>query len=269
MQDLIKKIRVKNETCLITGATGKIGEKTALMMAACGYNLILTDNNFKKLKIIQKKILKNSQQKIFIINCDLSLYKAREKLIKIVGKKFRDIKVLINNAAKTGKKENKIFGKNFSFKEKDLKDWNSHIEINMTAIHHITSKLSKLLLKNKNPKIINIGSIYSFIAPTWEIYKGLKMNNKAAYSASKGGLLQLTRWQSTFYAPKIKVNMISPGGIIRDQKKSFILRYSKKTPLKKMASEDDIVDAILFLSSDLSNYITGQNLVVDGGISIQ
>ena len=95
------------------------------------------------------------------------------------------------------------------------------------------------------------------------------MNNKAAYSASKGGLLQLTRWQSTFYAPKIKVNMISPGGIIRDQKKSFILRYSNKTPLKKMASEDDIVNAIIFLSSDLSNYITGQNLVVDGGISIQ
>ena len=269
MQDLIKKIRVKNENCLITGATGKIGEKTAQMMASCGYNLILTDNNFKKLKIVQKKILKKSKQKVFIINCDLSLYKSREKLLKTITNKFKDIKILINNAAKTGKKESKVFGKSLSFKEKDFKDWNNHIEINMTSIHHITSKLSKLLLKNKNPKIINIGSIYSFIAPTWEIYKGLKMNNKAAYSASKGGLLQLTRWQSTFYAPKIKVNMISPGGIIRDQKKSFILRYSNKTPLKKMASEDDIVNAIIFLSSDLSNYITGQNLVVDGGISIQ
>ena len=269
MEDLIKKIRVKNKNCLITGAAGRIGEKTALMMAACGYNLILTDNNFKKLKIVQKKILNKYQRKVFIINCDLSLYKSREKLIKIIIKKFRDIKVLINNAAKTGKKESKVFSKNFLFKEKDLKDWNNHIEINMTSIYHLTSKLSKLLLKSKNPKIINIGSIYSFIAPTWEIYKGLKMNNKAAYSASKGGLLQLTRWQSTFYAPKIKVNMISPGGIIRDQNKSFILRYSKKTPLKKMATEDDIVDAILFLSSDLSNYITGQNLVVDGGISIQ
>ena len=233
MQGLIKKIIVKNENCLITGAAGKIGEKTAYMMAACGYNLILTDNNFEKLKIIKKKILRDYPQKVLIINCDLSSYKSREKLIKTINKKFRDIKVLINNAAKTGKKESKVFVKNFSFTEKDLNNWKNHIEINMTSIHHITSKLSKLLLKNKNPKIINIGSIYSFIAPTWEIYKGLKMNSRAAYSASKGGLLQLTRWQSTFYAPKVKVNMISPGGIIRDQKKSFILRYIKKTPLKK------------------------------------
>ena len=269
MLNIIKKFQVKNQNCLITGATGKIGEKTAIMMAACGYNLILTDKNFKKLKKLQKKILNDYHQKVLIIDCDLSSYKSREKLIKIVIKKCKHIKVLINNAAKTGKKESKVFSKNISFKDKDLKDWNKHIEINLTSIYHITSKLSKLLVKNKNPKIINIGSIYSFIAPTFEIYKGLKKDNKAAYSASKGGLLQLTRWQSTFYAPQVKVNMISPGGIIRNQKKSFISRYSHKTPLKKMATEDDIANAILFLSSDLSNYITGQNLVIDGGISIQ
>ena len=169
----------------------------------------------------------------------------------------------------TGKKEAKIFYKEKSLKDKNLLDWHRHIEINLTAAHHLTADLSNLLMKSNDGRVINIGSIYSFIAPKWEMYKGLTMNNKAAYSASKGGLLQLTKWQATYYAPQIKVNIISPGGVDRDQKKIFKSRYKKNTPLKKMASEDDVVDAIVFLSSNLSNYVTGHNLIIDGGWSIK
>ena len=87
----------------------------------------------------------------------------------------------------------------------------------------------------------------------------------AAYGASKGGLIQLTRWMSTVLAPEIRVNSISPGGVWRGQNADFVKRYERRTPLGRMASEEDLIGAIIYLSSDLSAYVTGQNLVVDGG----
>jgi len=91
------------------------------------------------------------------------------------------------------------------------------------------------------------------------------MANPAAYAASKGGLLQLTRWLATTLAPKIRVNAISPGGIARNQPSSFVERYEARTPLGRMATEDDFRGAIAYLASDMSAYVTGQNLRVDGG----
>jgi NAD(P)-dependent dehydrogenase (short-subunit alcohol dehydrogenase family) len=94
------------------------------------------------------------------------------------------------------------------------------------------------------------------------------MNNPAAYMASKSGLIGLTRWLATTTAPKIRVNAIAPGGILRSQHEEFIRRYSSKTPLGRMANEDDFRGAISYLASDLSNYVTGQVLSVDGGYGL-
>ena len=91
------------------------------------------------------------------------------------------------------------------------------------------------------------------------------MGNPAAYAASKGGLLQLTRWLSTTLAPSVRANAISPGGVYRNQPISFVKRYEARTPLGRMATEEDIVGAVVYLASDLSTYVTGQNLIVDGG----
>ena len=94
------------------------------------------------------------------------------------------------------------------------------------------------------------------------------MTNPAAYGVSKGGLVQLTKWLASTLAPDIRVNSISLGGIERDQPQEFIGRYIKKTPLGRMACEGDIIGAIAFLSSDMSNYVTGHDLPADGGWSI-
>ena len=94
------------------------------------------------------------------------------------------------------------------------------------------------------------------------------MANPAAYAVSKGGLLQLTRWLSTTCAPSIRVNMISPGGIYRGQNELFVSRYEKDTPLGRMASEEDLIGALIYFSSDLSSYVTGQNIIVDGGWTV-
>ena len=122
--------------------------------------------------------------------------------------------------------------------------------------------------KNKNGVIVNISSIYGFLGPNNSLYKGIKyLNNPAAYSASKGGIIQLTRWLSTNMAPFTRVNALAIGGIKRNQPEKFIKRYKELTPLKRMANENDVVGPLLFLVSDLSKYITGQVINVDGGWS--
>ena len=100
------------------------------------------------------------------------------------------------------------------------------------------------------------------------IYEGTNMHNPAAYGASKAGLIHLTKWLAATLGPEIRVNAISPGGIYRQQDEQFVRRYTHKTVLKRMATEEDIVPAMIFLASDNARYITGQNLVIDGGYSI-
>jgi NAD(P)-dependent dehydrogenase (short-subunit alcohol dehydrogenase family) len=115
--------------------------------------------------------------------------------------------------------------------------------------------------------IINIASIYGFLAPYWQIYENTKLGNPAAYGVTKAGLVQFTRWLSTTLAPEIRANAISPGGIFRDQPANFVERYAERTPVGRMACEDDFRGALAYLSSDLSKYVTGQNVIVDGGWS--
>ena len=126
-----------------------------------------------------------------------------------------------------------------------------------------------MLNKSSSPSIVNISSIYSFLAPDYNLYKNTKIFNPAAYGSSKAGLVYLTKWLSTTLSPKIRCNSISLGGVKRNQEKKFIIKYKNKVPLNRMATANDLINSIIFLSSDMSNYITGQNLIVDGGISIK
>ena len=137
--------------------------------------------------------------------------------------------------------------------------------MNLTAAFHLTKNLSDQLIKSKKGKVINIGSIYSLIAPKWEIYNNQKMNNRAGYSASKGGLLQLTRWFASYLGPKVRVNMISPGGILRGHNNKFKKKYNSNTSLERMANLNEINGTLIYLATDLSSYVTGQNIIVDGG----
>ena len=168
---------------------------------------------------------------------------------------------MVNNASYVGtsnlddKKANKLF-------------YNEDYEnLNLRNTIYFTNKLSSLLIKSKKASVINICSIYSFLGYDYNLYRGTKMRAPIAYGVSKAGLRHYSKMLSNILAPHIRVNSISPGGIFRNQPKLFVNRYLKKTPLSRMGTEDDVVNAIIFFSSDLSSYITGQNLVVDGGYS--
>jgi NAD(P)-dependent dehydrogenase (short-subunit alcohol dehydrogenase family) len=142
------------------------------------------------------------------------------------------------------------------------------LEVNLTAPFILTQACAPMLTVSGHGSVINIGSIYGIVGPYKSLYAGTTLGNPAAYAASKGGLLQLTRWLATMLAPDVRVNAITVGGVWRNQPEDFHRRYKKKTPLNRMAVEEDLKGAVAFLASDLSAYVTGHNLVVDGGWTI-
>jgi NAD(P)-dependent dehydrogenase (short-subunit alcohol dehydrogenase family) len=151
------------------------------------------------------------------------------------------------------------------FAQQTSEAWRLALEVNLTAVFVLTQSCVNMLRRSKRGCVVNVASIYGMVGPDMRLYDGTAMGNPAAYAASKGGLLQLTRWLATTLAPAIRVNSITPGGVWRNQPESFHQRYRARTPLQRMASEEDLKGAAAYLSSDLSAYVTGHNLVVDGG----
>ncbi len=261
----ILKNLFSNKTYLVTGSTGYIGSYISNELNLNRVNLILLDQNENKL-IDQKKKLKKYSNKIKIYKCDFTNEQERFDVIKKIKIENKVIDCILNNAALVG--DSNLKGWNEKLDKQSIDTWNKSLEVNLTSVFHICKELKGLLKRGKNPNIINFSSIYGVIAPDFNLYKSLKINNPAAYSVSKSGLIHLTKWLASSLAPKIRVNSISLGGIKRKQSKIFQKRYNQTTLLKRMCTEEDVMGAVIYLSSDLSKYVTGSNLVLDGGKSI-
>ena len=263
----IKKMMDLSGRCaLVTGAAGGLGIVIATTLAELNADLILVDRPDKNLEKFCKKIQKKYDVEVYYKYCDLEIEDQRKKLIKDIINKQKYLNILVNNAAFVGTSD--LEGWSTSFLEQSTQTWRRALEVNITAIFELCQGFAPLMMKSKGANIINIASIYGITAPDWSIYDGTKIGNPAAYAVSKGGLIQFTRWLSTAVAPKIRVNAISPGGIYRGQTNTFVERYNAKVPLKRMASENDLRGIITYLASDLSEYVTGQNISIDGGWSV-
>jgi NAD(P)-dependent dehydrogenase (short-subunit alcohol dehydrogenase family) len=123
--------------------------------------------------------------------------------------------------------------------------------------------------KNRSGSIINFSSKYGFVAPDFSLYKNTKMTMPAAYSAIKGGIVNFSRYLASYYGEyNIRVNCVSPGGVYDNQPEAFVKKYIQKTPLKRMASKEDVVGGVIYLASEAAKYVTGHNLIIDGGWNI-
>lgn len=266
MKKISELINLKGRRALITGAAGSIGQEIALTIAELGGDLILVDLPNSNYDLVKKSISDNWNVDIKCIDCDLEDETSRISLLKDVIKSNVNLDILINNAALVG--DSSLEGWVEDFDKQSVQTWNRALEVNLTAPFHLSQAFTSLLKKSGNGSIINIASTYGINAPDYSLYKGTNMGNPAAYSASKGGLVQLTRWLSTTIAPDVRVNSISPGGVWRNQPKKFVERYESRTPLARMATEEDFKGVVAYLASDLSAYVTGQNIVVDGGWTV-
>ena len=263
----IKKLsNLKGRQALITGATGGLGKVMADTLAELGADLILVDrpeSDFDKLSL---SLIKRWGVNVDCHSCDLEQESQRKELMSSLKNDYKSINIIINNAAFVGTSD--LQGWALPFEKQTVETWRRALEVNLTAIFDICQALTPLLKKSEGASIINIASIYGHYGPDWSLYEGTSMSNPAAYGASKGGLIQFTRWLATTISPEVRVNVISPGGIFRNQPELFVSRYEAKTPLRRMATEDDFRGVVAYLASDLSKYVTGQNICVDGGWGI-
>ena len=210
--------------------------------------------------MLDKKKIKDS----YFYKIDLSNVKNLETTLKKINKKFTKIDAIVNLAAV------QVFT---DFEKRTFKEIESMLSVNLTANILISKFIfNKYFKKQKSGKIINISSIFGFSVPNFENYKKNDRKSSETYGASKAAIIQLTKYFASYMSKyNINVNCISPGGIENRtlQTKSFIKRYAKKVPMNRMAKVREITNLILYLLSPESNYINGQNIVIDGGYTIK
>jgi NAD(P)-dependent dehydrogenase (short-subunit alcohol dehydrogenase family) len=263
MTTIRELMNLEGRRALLTGATGGLGRVMADTLAELGANLVLVDRPGSNIEHLKEALTQRWGTKIQHRLCDLEQEDQRRDLINWLKDSDEGLNILINNAAFVGTSE--LDGWAVPFEEQTVATWRRALEVNLTAVFDLCQGLAPLLKATGSASIINIASIYGEYGPDWTLYAGTNMSNPAAYGASKGGLIQFTRWLATTIAPYVRVNTISPGGVFRNQPEEFVNRYKSKTPLCRMATEDDFRGAIAYLASDLSKYVTGQKLAVDGG----
>lgn len=265
MKRVLELFDFKNQTALVTGGAGHIATEFCILFSHLGGRCVIVDKNFddmqEKLDLLSPIQGGEHVGKVVDLGSQTNITEFIEWFKCEVGK----VNVLVNNVAFTG--DSDLDGWTTDFAQQSIETWNIALTVNLTSCFQISQGLAPLLAQSFNGNILNIASIYGALGPDLSLYKGTAMGNPAAYAASKGGLIQLTRWLATVLSPNIRVNCISAGGVERGQNPLFIDRYKRKVPIGRMAKELEIANAMIFLCSDMASYITGQNLFVDGGYS--
>jgi len=231
--------QLKDKNILVTGSAGFLGQHIMRALTVEGANPIGAD-------------LHDADYDL-----DLSDEHSISQLFHRVTAKYGYLDGLVNNAA---------IGCKGTDKHVTRDEFEKTLSVNVSGTNSCIYWFSKSL---KNASIVNVASIYGCLSPDFRIYMGdEKEFNAVAYGASKAGVIQLTKYQAVLLASRgVRVNAVSPGGIQQNHDAQFDFLYSDRVPMQRMAQPEEIVNAILFLLSPLSSYITGQNLVVDGGLS--
>ncbi|MFA4861924.1 SDR family oxidoreductase [Methanoregula sp.] len=265
MKSVKELMDLTSRTAVVTGGAGHIGSAICDALAENGAGIVIVDCNEALCNEKCDQISRDYAVETLPIILDLTDERKLREIPKIVQKKLGSLDILVNCAALVGTSSLKGWG--VEFQKQDADTWRLALEVNLTAPFILTQACSKALIQSEHGSVINISSIYGIQGPDMSFYEGTSMGNPAAYAASKGGLIQLTRWMATVLAPKVRSNAISLGGVYRNQPESFHTKYVKKTPLQRMAIEEDVKGAALYFASDMSAFVTGQNLILDGGFT--
>jgi NAD(P)-dependent dehydrogenase (short-subunit alcohol dehydrogenase family) len=263
MKTIHELMDLQGRVAIVTGGAGHIGHSIAQALGEAGATIALVDKFPVDLERSAKALAERNITKVAQFSVDLSVEAEVRALPERVAEELGSIDILVNCAAFVG--TTKLDGWSVPFEEQASAAWRAAFEVNVTAVFELVQSSLPWLQKSGHGSIINVSSLYGSYGPDWRMYEGTPMANPAAYGASKGALNQLTQWLSTTLAPAVRCNTISPGGVWRNQPESFVEKYVERTPLKRMAIEEDFKGAALYLASDLSKYVTGQNLMVDGG----
>jgi NAD(P)-dependent dehydrogenase (short-subunit alcohol dehydrogenase family) len=245
---------------LLVGATGVLGRGYASAIAELNVQLIIADTAQSDVLLYAKELN--------VLGCeiDISSEDSVIKCIKYVENQLGGLDAVINNAAATSESLMNSGDLFEDFENYPLSVWQKTIDVNLTGAFLLSREAGKLIKKtSKYGNMINISSIYGLVAPDHRIYENQPFKSLPGYSASKSGIIGLSKWMSTWWGGSIRVNCVTPGGVFNGHNESFVKEYSNRVPMGRMANRDELVGIILYLLSDASSYVTGQNFVVDGG----
>jgi len=259
--------KIKDKVAVITGGAGLFGIQHINAVLNNGGKAVVIDINLKKINLLKKKF-KSESNNIIFVRCDISNEMMVKKALSKILNKFRRLDILINNASidYPPLKDNKKFKlENFS-----INDFRKDINVSLVGSLICTKIFGSYMAKKGGGVIVNIASDLALISPDNRIYnnneKKLDFVKPISYSISKHGLIGLTKYTATYWANKnIRCNALAPGGIFNNQSSNFLKKIKKLIPLGRMAKQGEYENAILFLISDDSSYMTGSTLVLDGG----
>ena len=256
---------------VIAGGAGKMGQQFAKVLSIAGAQVVIADVDGKTCEELAHKIESDTGGKLMGLGCDVSSQEQVHDLFECVFKELGRLDFLICSVM--GKPE----GYYRSFDNYTAETWRKVLDINLTGTFLCCQESRRLMRQSGQASIVIVSSIYGLVGPDQRIYGKCTphknpyggpdhFNAPGSYAASKGGLIAFARYLATLLGPEnIRVNVLTPGGVFDGQEKTFHQEYVRRTPLGRMAVWSDYSGAILFLVSDASRYMTGSNLVIDGG----
>jgi NAD(P)-dependent dehydrogenase (short-subunit alcohol dehydrogenase family) len=249
---------IREKVIVITGATGLIGKNIVDKLSEKGAKIVAVDIDESKLQS-----LTNPDKEIRIKKCNVADSKEVSNLLSFVMDSYGRADVLINNHQY--KPQGFLEAQADTFPE-EL--WDSIINVNLKGTFLTCRDFGALMIKQGKGSIINFASTYGIVSSNPDLYEGNSMGNPVAYSASKGGVIMLTKYLGVYWAPKgVRVNAITPHGVWNNHEDGFEVRFSKMSPINRMMNVNEVTGGIIFLASDASSYMTGNNLILDGGWS--
>lgn len=267
----LEKFRLDGKTAVVTGGAGILGQHFCSGLADAGANVAVVDINFEAAQKAAFTIKENYGGNVMAFECDVTSEESVMKMVQDVVMEFGEINILHNNAAGKSSNLDAFFA---DFEDYELDQWKEIMGTNLDGMFLVAKHIGKVMKENeKGGSIIQTSSIYGVMGPDQRIYEGShylgrQINSPAIYSASKAGVIGLTKYLATYWAKDgIRVNAITPGGVESGQNDTFKQNYSNRIPMARMAQPEEMVGALIYLASDASSYMTGQNLMVDGGLS--
>ena len=266
-----QKFDLSGKVAIVTGGAGILGTRFCKGLAESGASVAVVDINANAAMKLAEFLRVTYKVNSIGIACDVSQADYTRELVSSVTNEIGDVDILLNNAAGKSDDLEAFFA---TFEDYSLEQWKQIMSVNIDGMFLVAQAVGKHMLDHANGgSIIQTSSIYGVVAPDQRIYVGsrymdMEINTPAVYSVSKAAVIGLTKYLAAYWASKkIRVNTLTPGGVESGQNEAFKVKYSARVPLNRMSEPDEMVGAVLFLASDASSYVTGQNLIVDGGLS--
>ena len=269
MSKLPSAFDLSGKVAIVTGSAGLLGSGFCHTLAEAGASVVLADNNPEVNERLAATLTDDSCNAL-AVTTDIADPASVKSLVVQTMQHFKRLDILVNSAALDPKFDPEHQDEHAgSFENYALDDWNQALNVNLTGMFLVTQAAVRPMLEQKGGVIINICSTYGLVAPDQRIYQRegqAQVYKPVYYSVTKAGVMGFTRYLAGYYAGKnIRVNALTPGGVYNQHDDEFVEKYAARTMLGRMADRSEMNSALLFLASEASSYMTGANLVVDGG----